>query len=159
MEVEISTPIPITDRIALSFPMTSVPRELFQSQEAISVSVPTLAVISPTSPPDTPVATAISLTPAPTLIETPIQTPPQEQAVASEPPQVALPAPTESPTESPTAPPTATVTATPRATRTPIDVARIIYTNLPPVFVGASVLLFAVIIAAGVSIVRGPRDI
>jgi hypothetical protein len=38
-------------------------------------------------------------------------------------------------------------------------VARIIYTNLPPVFVGASVLLFAVIIAAGVSIVRGPRDI
>jgi hypothetical protein len=55
--------------------------------------------------------------------------------------------------------PTVTPTATPPATRAPIDVARIVYTNLPPVFVGASVLLVAVIIAAGVSIVRGPRDI
>jgi hypothetical protein len=151
MDVAIPTPVPVTDSIALSFPMTSVPREIFQPLEAISVSVPTLALVTPTSPADTPVATTIDQAPTPT--------PSLAPATTTGPTQVAMPAPTESPTESPTALPTATVTATPTPTRTPIDVARIIYTNLPPVFVGASVLLFAVIIAAGVSIVRGPRDI
>jgi hypothetical protein len=38
-------------------------------------------------------------------------------------------------------------------------VAAVIYTNLPPVFVGAGALLLAVIIVAGVSVIRGPRDI
>jgi hypothetical protein len=41
----------------------------------------------------------------------------------------------------------------------PVDIAAAVYTNLPPVFVGAGVLLFLVVIGAGLSIVRGPRDI
>jgi hypothetical protein len=66
---------------------------------------------------------------------------------------------TPSPTDSPTDVATPTATSTPTQTPTPIDVVEVIYKNLPPVFVGAGVLLFAVIVAAGVSIVRGPRDI
>jgi hypothetical protein len=38
-------------------------------------------------------------------------------------------------------------------------VIRVIYSNLPPVFVGASALLVVVIVAAGISVIRGPRDI
>jgi len=44
-------------------------------------------------------------------------------------------------------------------TPVPIDVAEAIYSSLPPVFVGASVLLVVVIFAAGIAVVRGPRDI
>jgi hypothetical protein len=38
-------------------------------------------------------------------------------------------------------------------------VAEVVYTSLPPVFVGASLLLILVILAAGLSVIRGPRDI
>jgi hypothetical protein len=38
-------------------------------------------------------------------------------------------------------------------------VVQLISASLPPVFVGAGVLLLFVIIAAGLSVVRGPRDI
>jgi hypothetical protein len=52
-----------------------------------------------------------------------------------------------------------TATPSPRATREPLDVGELVYTSLPPVFVGAGVLLIFVILAAGLSVVRGPRDI
>jgi hypothetical protein len=45
------------------------------------------------------------------------------------------------------------------ATREPIDVTELVSATLPPVFVGAGVLLVFVIVAAGLSLVRGPRDI
>jgi hypothetical protein len=55
--------------------------------------------------------------------------------------------------------PTVTETPLPTATREPIDVAEIVSVTLPPVFVGAGVLLVFVVVAAGLSLVRGPRDI
>jgi hypothetical protein len=51
------------------------------------------------------------------------------------------------------------VTPQPAPTRQPIDVAAVVSVSLPPVFVGAGILLVFVIIAAGLSLVRGPRDI
>jgi len=60
-----------------------------------------------------------------------------------------LPAVTEPPTETPT----------PAPTRTPINVEELVQTTLPPVFVGASILLAVVVVAAGLSVIRGPRDI
>jgi hypothetical protein len=109
---------------------TEIPRDIFQPSDVISVSIPTVAL-----PTDTPTQTP---TPGP---DTPTPT-----ATASD---TATPTPTATPT----------ITPTPTATPTPIDVAEMIYTNLPPVFVGASILLVAVILAAAVSVVRGPRDI
>ncbi|MCC6170296.1 MAG: hypothetical protein IT329_23960, partial [Caldilineaceae bacterium] len=47
----------------------------------------------------------------------------------------------------------------PAPTRAPVDISKLVYTSLPPVFVGAGVLLFFVIVAAGLSVIRGPRDI
>ncbi len=67
--------------------------------------------------------------------------------------------PTPTVTDTPTPESTPTHTATPTNTPTPIDVAAIVYSSLPPVIVGVSVLLVAVIVMAGLSIVRGPRDI
>jgi hypothetical protein len=69
--------------------------------------------------------------------------------------------PPESPTATPTvtALPTVTETPLPTATREPIDVGQLMAVTLPPVFVGAGVLLVFVIVAAGLSLVRGPRDI
>jgi len=55
--------------------------------------------------------------------------------------------------------PSPTLTPLPTATRVPIDVGKLIYTSLPPIFVGTSILLVVVIVAAGVSVARGPRDI
>ena len=67
------------------------------------------------------------------------------------------PVPTNTPVPTETPPPTAT--PSPTITPTPIDIGEVIYTSLPPVFVGAGVLLFVAVLAAGLSIVRGPRDI
>jgi photosystem II stability/assembly factor-like uncharacterized protein len=110
----------------------TIPRDLFQPSQVITVSIPTVA------PP----------TETPTLTPTPATNTPSPTVTATTPP-----------TETPTTPPTATATPSPTVTPTPIDVVQVIYTNLPPVFVGASVLLVVVIIAAGISVIRGPRDI
>jgi hypothetical protein len=82
-------------------------------------------------------------------------------APATDAPAEVAVAPSESPTAlpTPTSLPTVTETPLPRATREPIDVAAVISVSLPPVFVGAGVLLVFVIVAAGLSLVRGPRDI
>jgi hypothetical protein len=41
----------------------------------------------------------------------------------------------------------------------PIDVVAEVRTRLPVLFAGAALVMLFVIVAAGVSIVRGPRDI
>ncbi len=134
---------------------------------------PTIALDIPTSVPDLPTPTAA--TPAevltvdvptsvpPTLTSLPTDTPPPvvptdtPAVVATQVAVVPLESPTTMPT--PTLTPTVTETPLPTATREPIDVAEMVAVTLPPVFVGAGVLLIFVIIAAGMSLVRGPRDI
>jgi hypothetical protein len=97
-----------------------------------------------------------------------------QPAGVSLPTTTALPAPTATaapptttPTETATLPPTATalptatptVTPTPTATPVPIDVVEEVRTRLPILFGGAALVMLSVIVAAGISIVRGPRDI
>jgi hypothetical protein len=66
---------------------------------------------------------------------------------------------------SPTAMPTATLAATataspiPTATPIPIDVVKEVNARLPVVLFSASFLLLVLVIATGIAIVRGPRDI
>lgn len=112
--------------------------------DVIAIDIPD-AVPSAT---DTPVATA---TPPPTATQPPTATPLPTDTLT----------PTLSPTPSETATPTESPTATPTLTPTPtpIDVGKVVYAALPPVFVAVSMLLLGVIVAAGISIVRGPRDI
>ncbi|MCB0123551.1 MAG: hypothetical protein KDE58_14970, partial [Caldilineaceae bacterium] len=112
--------------------------------DVIAVDIPD-AVPSATN---TPAATP---TPPPTATQPPTATPLPTETLT----------PTLSPTPSDTPLPTAspTATATPTPTPTPIDVGEVVYAALPPVFVAVSVLLLGVIVAAGASIVRGPRDI
>lgn len=142
---------------------------------SIPVSVPEAAAI-----PDEPAVVNVDLpTPAPPT-DTPTPTAmPTDTPVPLEPTEVAmLPVdPTSTPTDTPTDLPAEEVSETPptepptpaptqpaptpepAATREPVDVAGLVYTSLPPVFVGAGVLLFFVIVAAGLSVIRGPRDI
>jgi len=84
-------------------------------------------------------------------------------------PAIGLPLSAATAEPSPTAPPTATATATeaatatvtpvPTATPIPIDVVKEINARLPIVLFSASFLLLALVIATGLSIIRGPRDI
>ena len=74
-----------------------------------------------------------------------------------------IPPPPPTFTAAPTA--TATYTATPEPTSTPtatpipIDVLAEVNARLPVLFLGAIAALGLVVVAAGVSILRGPRDI
>ena len=129
---------------------------------------PTISIDIPTAAPDEP-------TPVEVLtVELPTPVPPTPTPLPTDTPVVVLPTDTPPPAstqvaivpaESPTALPTATETPLPTptplptATREPIDVGEIVAVTLPPVFVGAGVLLIFVIVAAGLSLVRGPRDI
>ena len=72
--------------------------------------------------------------------------------------------PTSTPTTAPTSTPTTAPTSTPTATATPAgpsagQVAADTLTQLPPVWVGAGLVLLVVILIAGLSVARGPRDI
>lgn len=114
---------------------------------------PVVAVDVPTPEPPT-------ATPTHTPTETPIPPEPTPAAVAQiEATATPVVIPTDTVTPLPTESPTPAATDTPQATREPVDVAGLVYTSLPPVFVGAGVLLFFVIVAAGLSVIRGPRDI
>jgi hypothetical protein len=128
--------------ISLDIP-TAAPNEPTPA-EVLTVELPT-----PVPPTPTPLPTD---TPAPVVpTDTPLPPPTQQVAVV----------PAESPTATPppTLTPTVTLTPLPTATREPIDVTELVSATLPPVFVGAGVLLVFVIVAAGLSLVRGPRDI
>ena len=113
-------------------------------------SVPVSVTVDlPTAEADGP--TAIALVPvAPTPLQ-PEQTPtPLASPTATEVPTATFtPMPTNTPEPTPTSTPT----------RVPVDVVALVQTTLPPVFAGASILLVVVVIAAGLSVVRGPRDI
>lgn len=93
--------------------------------------------------------------------------PPAPPTNTPEPPTPAPPTATETPTSSPTATPTETAsptsipapTPTPTPTRIPIDVAAVVYSALPPLLLGLAALTFVVMIGAGISVLRGPRDI
>lgn len=67
--------------------------------------------------------------------------------------------PTATATDTPTPELSPTATPTPTVTPTPIDVAAIVSASLPPVLIAVSLAMVAIILVAGISIVRGPRDI
>jgi hypothetical protein len=141
---------PISPTIPLEIP-TAAPNEPTLTPTATSGAVVSVDVPTPAPPTATELPTAL-----------PTDTPTQVVPTATLPPatEVALVAPA-SPTATlpPTATPTVTLTPLPTATREPIDVGGLVAVTLPPVFVGAAVLLVFVIVAAGMSLVRGPRDI
>ncbi len=69
------------------------------------------------------------------------------------------PSPTAMPTATATAAATATASPIPTATAIPIDIVKEVTTRVPIVLFSASFLLLALVIATGIAIVRGPRDI
>ncbi|GIV77123.1 MAG: hypothetical protein KatS3mg050_1517 [Litorilinea sp.] len=160
--IESSAPLTGTGILTIPVPLTAT--------APISIPLP-LPGESPAAPESTPaqVAPGQAITEGVTLPEVPLPTPtaaPQEASTASPtatdtPSPVPTATPTATATETPTVTPTATPTVTPTATptRVPIDVVATIYASLPPVFVGAGLLLALVVLAAGFSIIRGPRDI
>lgn len=85
-------------------------------------------------------------TPTPTVTPTPVPPTPTETPTA-----------TATNTPTPEIPPTAT--PTPTVTPTPIDVVAVVSASLPPVLMAVSLIMVAIILVAGISIVRGPRDI
>lgn len=93
-------------------------------------------------------------------ITLPTPTPPN---VATAAPSAVTPMPTFTATPTATTPPTATATFTPTATPTltpiPINVLAEVNARLPVVLLGAMSILGLVVLAAGVAILRGPRDI
>lgn len=153
--ISIDVELPIAEIITATQPLT----------EAVPVAIPSVAV---ESGPDGTVSVALP-SPQPPAVVTAIPTP-------TEVPTMALPqtAPTQVPDTpvpaveggfqamaTPTPPPTLLPTETPRPvfTRVPIDIAAYVRSSLPPVFMGATLLLLAVVIVAGFSVIRGPRDI
>ena len=157
--INIQLPVPTGSALADAGSLTptipiSIPGTAATAAASVQiVLVPTLPVPNTTTTGEVILPTPTPLTSFPATL-TPI--PPNDT-----PTNTATLQPTDTPSVTPTATDTPTVTPTPAptATRIPIDVAGAIYTTLPPVFVGASVLLFIVILAAGLSVVRGPRDI
>jgi hypothetical protein len=141
---------PISPGIAISVPEGAETGSEITAGQVLTVEVPSPEPPTPTATPTslptaTPQPTAVALAPADTATPT----------------ETATPAPTDTPTVTPTVTetPTPTLSPTPTATREPVDVAALVNTSLPPVFVAAGVLLVFVIAAAGLSVVRGPRDI
>ncbi|MEZ4735372.1 MAG: hypothetical protein R3E79_50410 [Caldilineaceae bacterium] len=138
----ISSPTPVTlaltmtvstvvapDTVTTTLPITS--SGVVTEVNVITVDIPEV----PPTPTITPTATATPV--APTI----------------------TPMPTPTVTDTPTPEPTPTNTATPTNTPTPIDVVAVVAAGLPPVLIVLSLFMVAVILVAGISIVRGPRDI
>ncbi len=164
---EVPLGVPPTPFIAASAPLTgtgilTIPVPL-TATAPISIPLP-LPGESPAAPEPPPAqeAPGQTITDVATLPEVPLPTPtpPLEEPTATA-TATATATSTETATATATATPTETPTATPTATptRVPIDVVATLYASLPPVFVGAGLLLALVVLAAGFSIIRGPRDI
>lgn len=101
--------------------------------------------------------TATPLPATPTVTATPA-IPPANTATPTDtvtPTDTATPTDMATPTTTATAPPTPTSTATP----VPIDLIAEVEQRLPAIFLGAIAVLGTVVLVAGVSILRGPRDI
>ncbi len=146
-------PAGVSDTVDIVLDPTSAPpvdESVAQTDtEQVGVAEP---VTESTSEPDVSEPTPADAEP-PADVPTPTDTFVARDAIAP----TETPAPTE--TLIPTETPSPTATPSPTITPTPIDIGEVIYTSLPPVFVGAGVLLFVAVLAAGLSIVRGPRDI
>lgn len=106
------------------------------------------ATRDPNAPTETPTPTETA-----TATETPTQTP-TETATATQTPTI-TPTATETPVPTPTPIPTPTPTSTP----SPVEIAAENMTQLPPVFVGAGIVLLVVVLITGLAVVRGPREI
>lgn len=135
----------------------------------IDIAVPTAAsdtensagteVPSPTATPEVSEITLQIPDVPPTATETPLPTDTPLPTATPIPTDTPLPTMTPTPSFTPTETATPTTTPTPTLTPTPIDVGEIVYASLPPLFFVVSLMLFGVIVAAGISIIRGPRDI
>lgn len=144
--VEVALPSPLPTQAEVDLPAATTPSdplsdsntgtEMAQKQTPV-----TLAATEP--------ATALALVPPAT--NTP--EPPQAQQNES---QAAAPV-IEEATSEPTPPPT--LTPAPARTREPIDLTEYVRSTLPPVFLGATLLLLGIVVVAGISVIRGPRDI
>lgn len=143
------------DALSPTIPI-SVPEAAATEASVVAVDVPTPAppTGTPAPMPTETAAPAPTDTPAPLLEPTQVAMIPPPEAT-----DTPLPEPTAAPTTAPTAIPAPTEPPAPAPTRAPVDISKLVYTSLPPVFVGAGVLLFFVIVAAGLSVIRGPRDI
>lgn len=149
--ISIEVQLPVAEIIVATEPLT----------EAVPVAIPTVAVA--TEPGG---AAPIALPPpqstplAPTAAPEATPLPPEPTAVDTAATPVAAQSSIEA-SETPVPPPTLFPTETPRPAPTgmPIDLTKYVRSSLPPVFVGASLLLLVVVVAAGFSVVRGPRDI
>lgn len=152
---------------------TEAPAEAPAQEAATPTRVPSIGLLLPTAPPaeeppqgeppqgEQPQEIEVAVPTAESMLPTATSAPPTATPTATQPAPTETPQPSETPppTEPPTATASPTVTPTPTATRVPIDVAEVLYSSLPPVFMGAGVLLFLVVVGAGISIVRGPKDI
>lgn len=127
----------------------------------VSTATPSVTVSNPIT--TLPVTASGALTTVSVITVNIPEVPPTPTATPTETPTAVAPTPTHTPTPTitytATPEPTPTVTPTPTNTPTPIDVAAVVSASLPPVLVTVSVLMVAVIFMAGLSIVRGPRDI
>jgi len=140
--VVVATPVQLGSNTTPNEPeteATAVALADFQNSSVITMNMPAVQTVAPTATPQLPPTATSTATPEDDSTPT------------------ATPTPTLTPTPTSTATPADT--PTPTLTPVPIDIGEAIYSSLPPVFVGASVLLVVVIFAAGIAVVRGPRDI
>lgn len=168
LTVPVSALEPITEPLAEVLPTTVSADQ--PSPTPLDIAVPTAVdeavaqAATATTEPATPtpgvteIAVAIPDVP-PTATDTPLPTDTPQPTATPPPTDTPLPTDTPTPSATPTATPLPTETPTPTLTPTPIDVGQIVYASLPPVFFAVSLLLIGVIAAAGISIIRGPRDI
>lgn len=143
---------PQTESVALAIPTAAV--------ESAPGETVALAVPSPQTP-DTPApepkatsdptATPEPVTPAPAVAEPDFDTATPAPEVGSSFRVRNTPAPESTllPTETPR----------PMPTLPPIDIVGFVRSSLPPVFMGALLLLLTLVVVAGFSVIRGPRDI
>lgn len=148
LPVTLETPPPDIDTADL---VAAQVRELGRSIAAGRPLLPTLPpAMLPTSTPVT----------APTRQPTALPGAPSPTPTRDLTPDVAAPpTPTVLPSATATTAATATASPIPTATPIPIDIVAEVNARLPAVLLSASLLLLALVIATGIAIVRGPRDI
>jgi len=152
--------VAVTETEPISIELQLPVAEIITATEALSTAMPlAIPTGSADAEPATPDAVAVVLPtpvqPSPAATQASEAAPPREPTAP--PPATDTPIPVDTPSPVATEPPTET--PTPAPTRTPINVEELVQTTLPPVFVGASILLAVVVVAAGLSVIRGPRDI
>lgn len=146
------TPVPPT-ATPTSTPTLAPTATATATVEATSTLTATVEGPGAQTPTSAPTGEAMTQTATPTPLPTDTPTP------TLEPTATPTPEPSDTPTpQPPTATPTVTPTPTPSGP-TAGEVAAETVTQLPPVFVGAGLVLLVIVLIAGLSITRGPRDI